>query len=223
MASAASRPSRTPQTTSEAPRTMSPAANTPSMRRHHGLPVDPHRAPAGHLQLGLVEQRRQVLGIEAQRLDDQVGLDREARIRRPAPAAAGRSHRARPGACARRARAFTLVVAQEGLGRRLPDELDALLLGVAHLAHRARHVGAVAPVEAAAPRRRPGAPRCARSPSRCRRRRSPRPACRRHPARRSRTPARRRPGPCGCTRSGSRAPARCCRGRRRACAMSRAW
>ena len=47
MPSAASRPSRTPQTTSEAPRTMSPPANTPSMLRHHGLPVDPHACPSG--------------------------------------------------------------------------------------------------------------------------------------------------------------------------------
>ena len=47
-----------------------------------------------------------------------------------------------------RAHAAHPVVAEEGLGRRQPDELDALLLGVLHLALRARHVGAVAPVEA---------------------------------------------------------------------------
>ena len=77
-------------------------------RRHHGLPVDPHGAPAGHRELGLAEQRRQIFRIEAQRLDHEVGLDREARAGdrlRPLPAARvrrakahpDRAHRARPG------------------------------------------------------------------------------------------------------------------------------
>jgi hypothetical protein len=42
---------------------------------HHALPVDFQRAPAGDAEIGRVERRRQVLGIEAQRLQHQVGLD----------------------------------------------------------------------------------------------------------------------------------------------------
>src|SRR6185369_13485220 len=40
-----------------------------------------------------------------------------------------------------------MVLAQEALRRGEPDELDALFLGVLHLALRARHVGAVAAIE----------------------------------------------------------------------------
>ena len=39
-------------------------------------------------------------------------------------------------------------LAEEGLRRGEPDELDAFFLGVRHLALRARHVGAVAAIEA---------------------------------------------------------------------------
>ena len=130
MLAAASRPSRIAQTTSEAPRTMSPAAKTPSrlviMVRKSILTV-PQRVTSSSRR---AEQRRQVLGIEAQRLDDQVGVEAEVEpgivLRR---LAAGGVGRAQPHA--RRAHAAsTVAVADERLGRREPDELDALLLGV---------------------------------------------------------------------------------------------
>ena len=148
MLSAASRPSRTPQTTSDAPRTMSPPANTPGMpviMVRQSMRTVPQRVTS---QLGLAEQHRQVLGIEAERLDHQLGLDHEARVRHGLrPLAAGGIGRAQ--AHAHGAHARDLAIAQKSLRCCLPDELDALLLGVAHLAHRARHVGPVAPVQAA--------------------------------------------------------------------------
>ena len=171
IASAASRPSRIAQTTSEAPRTMSPAANTPArlviMVRWSIFSV-PQRVTASS---GAPNSRRQILGVEAERLDDEIGLDVEVR-------AVDRSRRLAAGGVghaemhARGAHAGDVVVRRRGrLRARQPDELDALFLGVRHLALRARHVGAVAAIEARAPTSRPGAPRCARNPSRCRRRR----------------------------------------------------
>ena len=145
---AASRPSRTPHTTSEAPRTMSPPAKTPGMLGHHGVPVDPDRAPAADLERGLAEQGRQVLRIEAQRLDDQIGLDAEGRAGLDlGRLATGGIGRAQPHPV--RANRLDPGVAEKRLGGGEPDELDAFLLGIADLAQRTRHVGAVAPVEAA--------------------------------------------------------------------------
>jgi hypothetical protein len=89
----------------------------------------------------------QVLGIEAERLNDQVGLEPERRARddlgRLPPAGVGSTQPHAVGTDRR-----DPVLAEECLRRRHPDELDALLFGVRHLAHRARHVGAVATVEA---------------------------------------------------------------------------
>ena len=84
------------------------------------------------VEVGRVEQRRQVLGIEAQRLDHQVGLEREVGCRRSPAASAGRWRRAAPRRMrAARTPVTTVVLAEEGLGRGQPDELDAFLLGVA--------------------------------------------------------------------------------------------
>ena len=62
-------------------------------------------------------------------------------------------------------------IAEERFGLRLPDELHAFFLGVRHLALRARHVGAVAAIDAVHGDGALAARRCARNPSPCRRRR----------------------------------------------------
>ena len=128
---------------------------------------------------GAPNSARQFLGIEAQRLDHQVG--RRAEIAAPG----SRSGARRPVASGapRRIRAArtpaTVAVAVEGVGRGQPDELDALLLGIAapRAASPACWRGRGDRGSVTEPR--PGGRRCARSPSRCRRRRSRRRACRR--------------------------------------------
>ncbi len=106
------------------------------------------RAPAADRQRRLAERRRQILRVEAQRLDDQAGRHRMR--------AAGHRLDRLPPRCVRqaephphRAHRRHRRVAQERLGGGEPRELDPLLLGVAHLAHRAGHVGAVAAIQAA--------------------------------------------------------------------------
>ena len=107
--SAASRPSRIAQTTSEAPRTMSPPAKTPGSVGHHGAVVHLQRAPLRHRQRRFVEHRGQVLGVEAQRLDRPGRRDGEAAAGDRSPPAAGRSRRAGRDASAPRARRSTRV------------------------------------------------------------------------------------------------------------------
>ncbi len=58
-------PSRIAQTTRLAPRTMSPAANTPSSEVISVLLSTSNGAPARHAQLRRTEHRRQLLGVEA--------------------------------------------------------------------------------------------------------------------------------------------------------------
>ena len=149
MPSAASRPSRTPQTTSEAPRTMSPPANTPGMRVImvcQSIRTVPQRVTCSS---GSPNSAGRSSGSKPSALITRSASSTKLRIRRPAPASArpGRIGRAQTHAHGAHG-ASTVRVAEERLGRRQPDELHAFLLGVAHLAHRARHVGAVAPVEA---------------------------------------------------------------------------
>src|SRR3546814_17445321 len=45
-------------------------------------------------------------------------------------------------------RAGIEIATAETLGQRQPDEFDALFLGILHFAHRARHVGLVAAIQA---------------------------------------------------------------------------
>ena len=71
ICAAASRPSRIAHTTSEAPRTMSPAANTPGSAVMNAAVVDLQRAPARHRERRLAEDGGQILGVEAERLDHQ--------------------------------------------------------------------------------------------------------------------------------------------------------
>ena len=96
---------------------------------------------------------------------------------------------------AMRADALTGVVAEEGLGRGEPDELDAFFLGVAGPRAASPACSRGRGDRGSSPRRRPGAPRCARNPSPYRRRRSRRRACRRRPGRRCRNRHTRRQAP----------------------------
>ena len=46
-------------------------------RRHHTLVIDPKRSPAGHPEIRAAKHLGQIFGIEAERLDDQIGLETE--------------------------------------------------------------------------------------------------------------------------------------------------
>jgi hypothetical protein len=111
-----------------------------------GAEIGLDRAPAGHFQFRHAPKRRQILRLEAQRLDDQIGLFDVVRaldqLGALPPGGIGRAkahllhHHALDG------------IAGEALGRGQPDELHALFLGILHLALRARHVRPVAAVQA---------------------------------------------------------------------------
>ncbi len=88
----------------DAPRTMSPAANTPGSVVMKRAVVHLQRAPARHLQRRLAEHRRQVLGVEAQRLDHQIGRHGEMAALDRLHRTAGRTRRAGRDASAPRAR-----------------------------------------------------------------------------------------------------------------------
>ena len=96
---------------------------------------------------GSPNMRRQVLRVEAQRLDRQVRRQGEIaaldRLHRLPPARVGQ-----PEMHAHRMHPADRAVAQECLGRGEPDELDAFFLGVLHLAHRAGHVRPIAAIQA---------------------------------------------------------------------------
>ncbi len=146
MCCATSRPSRIAQTTRLAPRDDVAGGEHTVDARHHRAPVGAQRAPARDAELGLAEHPRQILGIEAERLDHEIGAEIEfvARIGLGRAAAAGVG-RAQPHPRDAHA-AYGHAV--EALGRREPDELYAFLLGVGDFARRSRHVGAVAAIEA---------------------------------------------------------------------------
>ena len=148
MASAASRPSRIAHTTSEAPRTMSPAANTPSrlviLVRWSIFSV-PHwvRPRSGAANCAGMSSGSKPSAFST-RSASTVKCEPSIDARRLPARRVGHAQMDALGPHARHG-----AVAEERLGRRQPDELDALLLGMGDLALRARHVRAVAAVEAA--------------------------------------------------------------------------
>src|SRR3954470_5344842 len=171
MCSAASRPSRTAHTTSEAPRTMSPAANTPSrlviMRRQSILSVFQPvtaRSAASNMPGRSSGSKPSAFSTRSASMltwllaiscgvwrpeacpDGDGGVGALLR-----PRAAGGAGQAEMDAH-RADMADTLAIrrglAEERLRRGQPDELDAFLLGVLHLALRARHVGTIAAIQA---------------------------------------------------------------------------
>ena len=128
---------------------------------------------------GCAEQRRQVLGVEAERLDrrDRPSTREVAavdRLRAPGGRSQSgrprrirtRAHAGRPGASPRKASGA------ESQTNSTPSS-SALL----HLAHASPACWRGRGDRGTSPISRPGARRCARSPSRCRRRRSRRRAC----------------------------------------------
>src|SRR4051794_10541246 len=128
------------------------AGEHPRQGGHHAGPVDLDGSPAADLELGRVEQRGRVLGIEAQSLDHQIGIEPEGRARLDlGRLAAGRVRSAKAHAMG--PHGLDPAIAQDRLGCGEPYELAPLLLGVGALAQRARHVGAVPPVEASDRRR----------------------------------------------------------------------
>ncbi len=205
MSTAARCPSRTAQTTSEAPRTASPAANTP------GRLVALVGACSRTVPCALSARSRRayeariVLRVEAQGLDHHLGGQVQLGVRRLDRAAAARVGRAELHA--RQAHAVhRMRVAEQSLRRRQPLEAHALLLRHGHFAGRARHVLAIAAIERRQPSGRPGARRCAHSPWRYRRRPAPPRRVPPHSGDRTRSRERHRRSPCGSTRSDSRAP-----------------
>ena len=178
MRSAASRPSRTAQTTRRGAAHDVAGGKHAVEVGHHASPVDlsvPQRVTPSS---GAPNSAGRSSGSKPSALITRSAGDVGVGVGDLLAASGGRWRRARRAACApTRTRPTSVPCRRKACGRGQPDELDAFLLGVLHLALRARHVGAVAAIEALHRLRRPGAPRCARSPSRCRRRRSPRRSC----------------------------------------------
>ena len=129
----------------------------------HDVAAGEHARQAGHhaccqsiwtvpqrltLSSGSPNSAGQVLGIEAQRLDHQVGLEPEARARARSRAPGGRMASGAPRRirCARTA--STRPSPRNASGAESQTNSTPSSSALRDLAHRARHVGAVAPVEA---------------------------------------------------------------------------
>ena len=178
---AASRPSRIAQTTSEAPRTMSPAANTPSQAGHHGAVVDLERAPAGDRRArGSPNSAGRSSGSKPSALITRSASSGEVgcrdRLRRLPAGGVGQAEMHAHGA-----RTPVDAVRRRGRPRGAESQTNSTPSSSAllHLAHASPACWRGRGGRGTSPTSRPGGRRCARSPSRCRRRRSRRRACRR--------------------------------------------
>ena len=213
------------QTTRDAPRTMSPPAKTPGSAVIMRAVVHLQRAPAASpVSAGSPNSAGRSSGSKPSALMARSQPAARSGCRRSAPPAAGPSRPAGRDASARARTPVTWPSASptKPSGAASQTNSHALLLGVRHLAHGARHVGLVAAVEAGDGGRalaHGGAHAVHRGVAAADARP---PACPPRSARRRRTRAPRRRGCRGWRRSGSRAPARCRGDRRPAPPMSRA-